>query len=95
MLIGTSGAGKSSLINYLEGKPQAKVGKGGKACTKKSEVHKVTLFSKKLNIIDTQGLNDTNGFITNNGQVASRIRYQFMRNSSTKQIDAIWMLHDA
>jgi predicted GTPase len=75
LLIGTSGAGKSSLINYLAGETLAKVGDTGNACTDKSESFKVTLANKKLNIIDTQGFNDTNGFIIGNGQVASRIRF--------------------
>jgi putative ribosome biogenesis GTPase RsgA len=75
LLIGTSGAGKSTLINYLGGKPPAKVGEDGDSCTEKSEIHKVTLENKKLNIIDTQGFNGTDGFTINNGQVASRIRF--------------------
>ena len=75
MLIGTSGAGKSSLINFLAGETVAKVGDAGNACTNKSESYKVTLGNKKLNIIDTQGFNDTNAFVIGNDQVASRIRF--------------------
>jgi GTPase SAR1 family protein len=74
-LIGTSGSGKSSLINYLAGKTLAKEGNTGNACTNKSESFKVTLGNKQLNIIDTQGFNDTNAFFIGNGQVASRIRF--------------------
>ena len=44
-------------------------------------------------ILEAQGFNDTQGFM--NGTEASRIKSYLMNESSTKQIDAVWMLHDA
>ena len=59
LLIGTSGIGKSSLINYLAGATLAKVSKSGISCTTETMFYDVTLFNKKLRIFDTQGFNDT------------------------------------
>jgi predicted GTPase len=73
LLIGTSGSGKSSLINYLAGGTQAPVGHCGSSCKKDSMFYDVTFKNKKLRIFNTQGFNDTNGFTDGNGNVASRI----------------------
>jgi predicted GTPase len=73
LLIGTSGSGKSSLINYLAGKPLAPVGDDGASCTKDNFFYETTLLNKKLRIFDTQGFNDTES--VPNGNVASRIKF--------------------
>jgi predicted GTPase len=76
LLIGTSGSGKSSLINYLAGHDLAPVGNSGNSCTKDNMSYEVTLANKKLRIFDTQGFNDTaTGFTSGNGTVASRIKF--------------------
>jgi predicted GTPase len=75
LLIGASGSGKSSLINYLAGKPLAPVGHSGSSCTKENTFYEVTLLNRKIRIFDTQGFNDTVGFMETNGTVASRIRF--------------------
>jgi predicted GTPase len=72
LLVGTSGSGKSSIINYLARTPLAPVGDSGSSCTKNNISYEVTLLDRKLRIFDTQGFNDTAGFI--NGTVASRIK---------------------
>ena len=61
LLIGTSGSGKSSLINYLAGKSLATVGEGGNSCTKDNMFYDITFENRKLRIFDTQGFNDTEG----------------------------------
>jgi predicted GTPase len=82
LLIGTSGSGKSSLINYLAKEPLASVGDTGSSCTKSNATYDLTLFERRLRIFDTQGFNDTKGHI--NGSVASKIKSQLMNESSTK-----------
>lgn len=94
--MGTSGSGKTSLINYLAGNINATVGDSGNSCTKDNMTYEVTLLDRKLRIFDTQGFNDTaTGFNSGNGNVASRIKFQLMSESSTRQIDAVWIVHDA
>ena len=96
LLIGTSGSGKSSLINYLAGQDLAEVSDSGISCTKDNKSFKVTLLNKKLRIFDTQGFNDTDlAFTKGNRNVASRIKFMLMNESSTKQIDAVWIAHSA
>ena len=51
----------------------APVGNGGKSCTSKNIPYDVKLSDLNLRIFDTQGFNDTGGFI--NGTVASKIKY--------------------
>jgi predicted GTPase len=76
LLIGVSGSGKSSLINYLAGETIAEVGDSGSSCTKNNIFYEVTLLNKKLRIFDTQGFNDTEkSFTDSNGDVASRIKF--------------------
>ena len=53
LLIGTTGAGKSSLVNYLAGDNRAPVGNSGSSCTKENTFYEVTLLNKKLRIFDT------------------------------------------
>ena len=73
LLFGTSGSGKSSLINYLAGKVVAPEGKTGKSETKRNMSYEVTLQNWKLIIFDTQGFNDTESIP--NGNIASRIKF--------------------
>jgi predicted GTPase len=75
LLVGTSGSGKSSLINFLAGKPLAFEGHYGSSCTQVNMSYEVTLLNKKLRIFNTQGFSDTGGFMDTNGSVASRIRF--------------------
>jgi predicted GTPase len=73
LLIGTSGSGKSSLINYLAGREDlATVGKGGSSCTKDNMFYDITFERRKLRIFDTQGFNDTEGITDET--VASKIK---------------------
>ena len=44
LLLGTSGAGKSSIINYLGANPMAPVEDGGSSCTKEVIAYEVTLL---------------------------------------------------
>jgi predicted GTPase len=70
LLIGTSGSGKSSLINYLAGEDLADVGHSGSSCTKDNMFYEVAFLNKKLRIFDTQGFNDTaTSFANSNGDV--------------------------
>jgi predicted GTPase len=76
LMIGTSGSGKSSLINYLAGHDLAPVGHTGSSCTTDNMSYEVKFENIKLRIFDTQGFNDTaTGFINGNGYVASRIKF--------------------
>ena len=75
-MIGTSGSGKSSLINYLAGQPLALVGESGNSCTKDNKSFEFTFENKKVRIFDTQGFNDTaTSFSNGNRKVASRIKF--------------------
>jgi predicted GTPase len=93
LLLGASGSGKSSLINYLAGAPLAPVGDYGSSCTMDFKSYEVILENRKLRIFDTQGFNDTTG--KTNTTVASTIKSLLMNENSTKQIDAVWILHGA
>ena len=93
MLIGPVGSGKSSLINYLAGARLAPVGDSGSSYTKENIFYEVTWLNKKLRILDAQGLNDTDMGLNRN--VASKIKFWLMNCSSTRQIDAVWIAHNA
>jgi putative ribosome biogenesis GTPase RsgA len=73
LLIGPSGSGKSSLINYLAGEPLVKVSENGSFCTKDIKSNEVTLLNKKLRIFDTPGFNNDLDF--SNRYLASRIKF--------------------
>ena len=45
LLIGTSGSGKSSFINYLAGDNKAPVGSSGSSCTNDNMLYEVTLLN--------------------------------------------------
>ena len=75
MLLGTSGCGKSSFINYLAKKEVAEVSDNGESCTKKVKCYEVVVLGKRLRLFDTQGYNDTKGEM--NEKVASKIRNAF------------------
>ena len=51
------------------------------------------MLDKKITIFDTQGFNDTADF--KNATIASKIMNQLMSKSSTKQFDAVWIVHSA
>ena len=53
LLVGTSGSGKSSIVNYLARTPLAPVVDSGSSCTKINLSYEVTLFDRKLRIFDT------------------------------------------
>ena len=74
--MGASGAGKSSLINYLAGDKLALVGEGGVSCTKDNMSYDIPFKDKKLRIFDTQGFNDTATIFTEGKRnVASKIKF--------------------
>ena len=75
MLLGTSGCGKSSFINYLAQEEVAKVSDNGESCTEEVKCYEVVVLEKKLRLFDTQGYNDTKGEM--NETVASKIRNAF------------------
>jgi hypothetical protein len=52
-------------------------------------------MQKKLNIIDTQGLFDTDEFASSPGQAAKKVMLFLIKESTTRQIDAVWIVHDA
>ena len=57
LLVGTTGMGKSSLINLLAGQQIAEVSDGVTGCTFSFVVHKIQHNGYPLEIIDTVGLN--------------------------------------
>jgi predicted GTPase len=76
LLLGPSGSGKSSLINYLAGHQLAEVSDSGISCTKDNMSYELTFENKKLRIFDTQGFNSiATDFTNRNGYVASRIKF--------------------
>jgi len=82
LLVGTSGSGKSSLINKLAGATLAPVGDSGDSCTKENISYELYLKNEltkrrmKLRIFDTQGFNDTEtSFKCGNGNLASTIKF--------------------
>ena len=67
LLVGESGAGKSSIINHLFGNTYAKTS-GKESCTKdttewyiQSNVDELLIQGLKLSIVDSPGFNDTDG----------------------------------
>ena len=75
MVLGPSGSGKSSFINYLTQRNDAEVSDKGESCTKFIKCHEAVFFGQKIRFFDTQGYNDTDGEI--NETVASKIRNSF------------------
>ncbi|CAF1201077.1 unnamed protein product [Adineta ricciae] len=58
LVIGQTGAGKSSLVNLLAGKKVAKVCDGANGCTFKFETHQCDYNGELFELIDTVGLNE-------------------------------------
>jgi len=58
LVIGQTGAGKSSLVNLLAGKKVAKVSDGAKGCTFQFETYQVDCNGEIFELIDTVGLNE-------------------------------------
>jgi GTP-binding protein EngB required for normal cell division len=58
LVIGQTGAGKSSLINLLAGKKVAQVSDGAKGCTFKFETYQVDYNGELFELVDTVGLNE-------------------------------------
>jgi predicted GTPase len=58
LVIGQTGAGKSSLVNLLAGKKVAKVSDGAKGCTFQFETYQVDYNGEIFELIDTVGLNE-------------------------------------
>ncbi|CAF2972840.1 unnamed protein product, partial [Rotaria sp. Silwood2] len=56
MIIGSTGEGKSSLVNMIIRKDAAKVDDGVDGCTFECEAYKTEHNSKSYSIIDTLGL---------------------------------------
>ena len=75
MVLGTSGSGKSSFINYLTQRNDAEVSHTGNSCTKEVKCYDAVVKGRKMRIFDTQGYNDTKGDM--NETVASKIRNAF------------------
>ena len=75
MVLGTSGSGKSSFINYLLKKNEAEVTDAGESCTKSVKCYEAEVWGRKIRLFDTQGYNDTKGEM--NETVASKIRNAF------------------
>ena len=61
LVIGPTGAGKSTLINALLGDAVAEEGAGAKAVQSEVEVHEGKYEGIKLRVYDTTGFNDTRG----------------------------------
>ncbi|KAF5366124.1 hypothetical protein D9757_010946 [Collybiopsis confluens] len=56
ILFGTTGCGKSSIVNMLLGEDKALVASGAKGCTFRNEMHTGRIYEKEYRIFDTIGL---------------------------------------
>ena len=75
LVLGTSGSGKSSFINYLTESKDAEVSDTGESCTKYLKSYEAVIWGQKMRFFDTQGYNDTEGEM--NETIASKIRNEF------------------
>ena len=64
---------------------EAEVGKSGKSCTKAPKVYTGSLCGRKINLIDTPGLNDTSG--VSNEAIISSVLYEICINTASKTVD--------
>lgn len=99
ILIGETGAGKSSFVNYFAGINDplvtlSKVCHGIDSCTEEPQFHTIerTDFGT-LMLMDTKGFNDAGGEA--NAKVILRIFRQLFRNNFDYIVDAIIYLEDA
>lgn len=58
LVVGQTGAGKSSLVNLLAGKKVAAVSDGAKGCTFQFDTYQVDYNGELFELIDTVGLNE-------------------------------------
>jgi predicted GTPase len=75
LIIGETGAGKSSLINLLAGKPVANVTDSAVGCTFEYKSHEVTYNHKVFELIDTIGLNEAS-----KGRVSPKVATKMLIN---------------
>ena len=64
---------------------KAEVGMSGESCTKAPKVYTGSLCGRKINLIDTPGLNDT--AMVSNEAIVSSVLYQICVNTASKTVD--------
>ena len=96
LVVGDSGAGKSSFINYLMGGKVAPVDEenpGGESTTQECDIY-TTSTSPLMHLVDTQGTNDTKN--PDNNSVLLSIMHKFLRSSDfVTHINGLIYLHDS
>ncbi|KAE9393155.1 hypothetical protein BT96DRAFT_999694 [Gymnopus androsaceus JB14] len=79
IIFGSTGCGKSSVINMLRGEDIAPVSSGARGCTFESKAYRVTIDGEEYQVHDTTGLDEGDA-----GRVSSKDAilklYQLLRN---------------
>jgi ribosome biogenesis GTPase A len=86
MIIGVTGAGKSSLVNFLSNGEVVKVGDdAGESCTK--DITKIALNELNINLFDSPGFADLEKL--SDAAIFSMIIQEICTNTENKSLDGI------